>query len=361
MQNSVGEVQQVELGQRVTDLMIRILVVAGLAFWCFLLFQPFLMVFVWGIILAVALGPLFFRMESWLGGRRKLAGVVFILVGLAILAVPVLWLADSFFEGLHWLRIEGGEDALRVPPPPDGVADWPLVGDRVHALWSGASTSLESTLQQYGTEVRHLAAWLLAKLSGFGVAALLTMVSVVIAGVMLINAKRGGRTLHAVGARIAGARGEAAVDLAAQAIRSVAYGVVGVAALQALLSAVGLFLAGVPGAGLLSGLILLLAVAQLPPLLVLGPAIIYVFATGESTVGMVLFALWSLVVSFSDAFLKPLLLGRGLDIPMPVILIGAIGGMIRAGIIGLFVGAAVMAIGYKLYMAWMKEGESETA
>ena len=172
---------------------------------------------------------------------------------------------------------------------------------------------------------------------------------------MLMRAEGGGMTARSVGARLAGAQGEAAVDLAVRTIRSVAAGVVGVAVVQSLLAAIGLFLAGVPAAGLWAVLVLILAVAQLPPLLILGPAVVYVFATSDSTVTNALFAIWALIVSFSDSFLKPMFLGRGMEIPMPVILIGAIGGMLLSGIIGLFVGAVVLALGYKLFMAWIKE------
>jgi predicted PurR-regulated permease PerM len=135
--------------------------------------------------------------------------------------------------------------------------------------------------------------------------------------------------------------------------------VIGVAAVQAALAAAGLFVADVPAATLLSGLVLVLAVAQLPPLIILGPAIVYVIATSDSTLIKVLFTIWSVVVSFSDVLLKPMFLGRGMKIPMPVILIGAIGGMIRAGIIGLFVGAVVMAVGYTIFMAWMEQAEDD--
>ena len=123
------------------------------------------------------------------------------------------------------------------------------------------------------------------------------------------------------------------------------------------LAAIGLFLADVPAAGLWTGLVLILAVAQLPPLLIMGPAIIYVVATSDSTMTQVLFTIWSLIVSFSDAFLKPMFLGRGVEIPMLVILIGAIGGLVRAGVIGLFVGAVVLAIGYNGFTAWLNQAE----
>jgi predicted PurR-regulated permease PerM len=145
-------------------------------------------------------------------------------------------------------------------------------------------------------------------------------------------------------------------------VRSVAQGVIGIALLQALLAAMGLFLAGVPAAGLWSGLVLMLAVMQLPPLLVLGPVAVYVF-TARSTPTAVAFLIWSLAVSASDGFLKPLLLGRGVGVPTLVILIGAIGGMITDGIVGLFVGAVVLAVGYKLSAAWASgdEGAEDAA
>lgn len=360
MNDSVSDTSTRELQRKATDVAIRLFVVAALAVWCFLIFKPFVMPLVWGIVIAVALSPLFFRLESLLGGRRKLAGTLFILLGVGALIVPTLLVSDSFLEGVKWIRAQETAEAIHVPPPPSKVADLPLIGDRVHEVWTQASENLEATLGQFGPQVRSFTSWLLSTLTGFGVAFLVTIVAIVIAGVMLIYSESGGRTARAIGARIAGAQGEAAVDLATQTIRSVAYGVVGVAAVQAVLAAVGLFLADVPAAGLWTGLVLILAVAQLPPLLILGPAIVYVVATSDSTLTQVLFTIWSLFVSFSDAFLKPMFLGRGMEIPMPVILIGAIGGMLRAGVIGLFVGAVVLAIGYKLFTAWMNQAESVT-
>jgi predicted PurR-regulated permease PerM len=258
------------------------------------------------------------------------------------------------------MQAQQSKEAVHVPPPPSKVADWPLIGERVHEVWTQASENLEATLSQFAPQVRRIGSWLLSAITGFGVAFLMTIVAIVIAGVMLMHSEAGGRMARAIGARLGGTRGEASVDLATQTIRSVAYGVVGVAAVQSALAAVGLFLADVPAAGLWTGLVLILAVAQLPPLLVLGPAIIYVVATSDSTMTQVLFTIWSLIVSFSDAFLKPMFLGRGVEIPMLVILIGAIGGLMRAGVIGLFVGAVVLAIGYKLFTAWMNQAEGLT-
>jgi len=358
MNESASETENCQLMSKVTEVAIRLSIVAGLAYWCFLIFLPFLMPLVLGITIAVALSPLFSWFESLLGGRRKVAGTLFILVGIGALVVPSYLLSESFFEGVRWLGVQENKDAIAVPPPPAEVADWALIGDQVHLMWAGASENLEATLGQFRPQVRSLILVFLSMLTGFGQALLVAIVAIVIAGVMLMHAEGGGETARAIGLRLAGAQGEAAVDLAIQTIRSVAYGVLGVAVVQAALAAIGLSLADVPAAGLWAGLVLILAVAQLPPLVILGPAIIYVAATSDSTLTQVLFAIWSLVVSFSDIFLKPMFLGRGLDIPMPVILIGAIGGMLRAGIIGLFVGAVVMAIGYKMFTVWMKQAEA---
>jgi predicted PurR-regulated permease PerM len=357
MSEPIRDVETREFTRKAREVAIHLFLVAALAWWCFLIFRPFLMLVVWGIVIAVALSPIFYRLESLLGGRRKLAGTFLILLGIGALVVPTALVSESFFEGVTWLRVQEAKESISIPPPPPKVAEWPLIGDQAYDLWTQGSENLEATLSRFGPQVKSFGSWLFSTLTGVGVAFLLTIVSIVIAGVMLIHSEGGGRTARAIGARLGGEQGEAAVVLATKTIRSVAYGVVGVAAVQAALAAVGLFLADVPAAGLWAGLVLILAVAQLPPLIILGPAIVYVLATSDSTLTQVLFTIWSVIVGFGDVVLKPLFLGRGVTIPMPVILIGAIGGLVRAGIIGLFVGAVVLAIGYNMFKVWMNQAE----
>ncbi len=185
------------------------------------------------------------------------------------------------------------------------------------------------------------------------------VISIIIAGVILAKAVSFGGFLKALATRLTGDRGEEFATLASKTVRSVAQGVLGVALIQSLLAGVGLLAAGVPGAGLWALLVLLVAIVQLPPILILAPIILYVFSTSSTTVA-VIFMIWSILVGSSDAFLKPLLLGRGVEVPMPIILVGAIGGMISSGIIGLFTGAVVLALGYELFKAWLKEGQQAT-
>jgi predicted PurR-regulated permease PerM len=204
--------------------------------------------------------------------------------------------------------------------------------------------------------LKEFGAWLLTRAAGTGAGILKFVISIIIAGVLLAQAGQGHRTAHALAARVAGQRGGELVDLAVATVRSVTQGILGVALIQSILSGLGCLVAGVPGAGLWALLVLLLAIVQLPSLLVLGPIIIYVFSTA-STVTAVLFMVWSLLVGLSDNFLKPILLGRGVQVPMVVIFIGAIGGFITSGIIGLFVGATILTLGYKLFLAWLQDGD----
>ncbi|MCK5362908.1 MAG: AI-2E family transporter, partial [Gammaproteobacteria bacterium] len=199
MNNFSDDLQNRELMSKVTEVAIRLFLVTALAAWCFLLFKPFLMPLVWGIVIAVAMSPLFSRLESLLGGRRKLAGTLFILVGLGVLVVPTYLLSESFITGMKWLSVQEHKDAIHIPPPPAEVADWPLIGDRVHELWTHASENLAATLTQFAPQVRSFGSWLLSTLAGFGVALLMTLVAIVIAGVMLMHSEGGGRTARAIG------------------------------------------------------------------------------------------------------------------------------------------------------------------
>jgi predicted PurR-regulated permease PerM len=209
--------------------------------------------------------------------------------------------------------------------------------------------------------LRDLGQSLLAFAGSTLVGVLVFVFSIIVAGVFLVSAGGGYRVSSAIGRTLSEQHGQGMIDMAIETIRSVAKGVLGVAMIQAMLSAIGLVAIGVPGAGLWAGIILLLAIMQLPPLLVLAPIAVWVFSVSDPTPATI-FAIYAFIVSISDSFLKPLFLGRGMDIPMLVILIGAIGGMITSGIVGLFVGAVVLAVGYKLLITWMvSEEEGEQA
>ena len=358
--NSTASASNFSQSRRTLEAAINLALAAILVYWCFLIMRPFINVVIWGAIIAVALYPLYLTLKSWLGQRGKLAATLMTLIVLAVLITPIVLLSESLItSALTWAaELESG--AARIPPPSPGVQEWPLVGESLYSAWLLASQNLSAALEQYSSQLEGLRNSLLATAAGVGTGSLQMVFSIIISGLFLANAGPAGQAVRAILKRVTGEqRGERLASMSEATVRSVAQGVLGVALIQAILSAVGLLVAGVPAAGLWTLIILVLAIAQLPPFLVLAPIMVYAFSVMEPF-GAVLFMIWSLLVSMSDAVLKPLLLGRGLDVPMLVILIGAIGGMISAGIVGLFVGAVVLVLGYELFELWLRDSTPAT-
>ena len=191
----------------------------------------------------------------------------------------------------------------------------------------------------------------------------LVLWALIVAGIMMAYGESGSRAMRRIISRLSGAKkGPQVYRLSTATIRSVATGVIGVAFIQALLVGIGLFMAGIPAAGVLALIVLVLGIAQLPAALVSLPAIAYLWWSGDaSTAGNVFFTVYLLVAGMADNVLKPLLLGRGVDAPMPVILLGAMGGMVTSGIVGLFIGAVMLAVGYRIFMGWVDEGEDSVS
>ena len=325
-----------------------------LVYWCYLILEPFLPLVVWGAIIAVAIYPLHLNFAARLGNRLKLSATLITLFALAILVTPTIMLTESLVTAARDVAANIDNGTLAVPPPSESVRDWPVVGEQIYATWSQASQNLTATLTQYGPQLEELRDALLAMAGGAGAGLVQMLFSVIVAGVLLATAQPSVAGTRAVIKRLAGDRGDRMLSISEKTVRSVALGVLGVAIIQSILAAIGLMVAGVPAAGLWTLLVLMLAIVQLPPILILGPIIVYVFSVTDP-VGATIFAVYNVLVSGSDAFLKPLLLGRGLDVPMLVILLGAIGGMILSGIVGLFVGAVVLVLGYELVEFWVKE------
>jgi predicted PurR-regulated permease PerM len=355
MNNISGTTDDAVFQRRALEAAIRIGLVVLLVVWCFNIVKPFVMPILWGAIIAVAIYPLFVKLSAVLGGRRKSAATLITVIGLALLITPTVMVSDTALKNSQTLAHDLQAGTLTVPPPSEKVKTWPLIGERLYSAWYQASTNLGEVLGKYKSQLTGLAKKALAAAAGAGMTVLQFIISIIIAGVLLVYAASSSQAVEAVAARLMGAAGGAEfTEMAGATIRSVAQGVLGIALIQAILAAIGLFVMGVPYAGIWTLLILLLAIIQVPTILVLGPIMVYVFSVA-ATVPAVLFMIWSLLVGFSDNILKPLLLGRGIDIPMLVILLGAIGGMILSGIIGLFVGAVVLAVGYRLFTAWLQQ------
>lgn len=339
--------------RRAIEASIRIGLVVLLAVWCLQIVRPFIQPIVWGIVIAVAAQPLFRRLEGALRGRSQLAAALLVLTTLLLLIVPTVALTASLIETASELSGDLREGGLAVPPPPAYVADWPLIGDELFAFWDNASRNLESALRQIAPQLKGVGLWLVSTGATTGIGIVKFAISILIAGVLLANGTRAAGAARGIATRLAGERGHQLTQLAGATVQSVTRGILGVAVIQSLLAGVGMLAVGVPAAGLWALLVLLLAVIQLPTLLVLAPVVVYVFSTSSTFVAVV-FAVWSVLVGMSDTFLKPMLMGRGVDVPMLVIFMGAIGGFMLDGIIGLFVGSVVLALGYTLFTAWLQ-------
>jgi predicted PurR-regulated permease PerM len=334
------------------EISVRLLLL-GLILWaCLLIARPFLLPLVWGIVIAVALHAPFVRFTALIGGRRRLAGVIFIVLGLALILGPTAWLGQSGVRGALALGRSLQAEDFELPALPDRVLAWPVVGEPLSQGYAAVSGNLTETFKKLAPQLKGLGAWLAKTVAAFGTAVIHSMLAVIIAGIVLIRARFGAETARSVGRRLGGEQGAHMVDVAAATIASVFKGVVLVALIQGTLAGLGFFAAGIPRAGLWSLAVIALAVVQLPAGLVLIPAVIYVFYV-HSTTAAVVFTIWSLLVLVSDNVLKPMLLGRGVKSPMLVILIGAIGGMLAFGILGLFLGAVILSIGYELARDWL--------
>ncbi len=283
--------------------------------------------------------------------------MVYTLITLALLITPTVMISNSIIDTSKILteRYEAG--TLDIPPPNDSVKDWPVIGESAHALWLQASTDIEDTLKKYSAETRKIGKAIASGAAGAAGTILQFVLSIIISGVLVANAKSASEVTVKIFTRLTSIEsGKIYTDLTRDTIRSVAQGVLGVATIQAVFAALGMMVMDVPAWGLWTLMVLVVAIAQIPPILILGFVSAYVFSVAETTPA-VIFLIYCIIVSSSDAFLKPLFLGRGMATPMLVILLGAIGGMMLSGIIGLFVGAIVLALGYELFMAWLNQTE----
>ena len=340
---------------RLMDIFIRAGLVLALALLCYRVFAPFMTLMVWALILAVTLFPMHQMIARRIGGRQGLASTIVVLLGLALIVTPTAVLMNSMADSIHQLINDVQENKLEVPAPRATVAAWPVVGEKLYGMWALAHDDLPAFVQSMQPKIGTVAKSALGFVAGVGVGLLLFLAAFVVAGIIMAYGQAGAGASRRIFERIVGrARGAEFTALSTATIRAVAQGVLGVAFIQAIIVGLLLLLAGIPWAGILAAITLVLGVAQLPALLVTLPAIAYIWTSGDYETGQaVLYTVLLFVAGMLDNVLKPLMLGRGVDAPMPVILIGALGGMAAAGILGMFVGATLLALGYQMFMGWV--------
>ncbi len=336
----------------VVSILLPLLLLGVLIALCIQLLVPFVGLLIWTIILAVCFYPVHLRLKKKMSNRMS---AVVIGVGLsALVLVPTTIAAISAAGSIPQVvdAIQTGNGT--IAPPPASLQRLPVVGDRAHGLWTEASTDMPAFAKKYRPQLASVVKKLIGFAGGLFLAVLAIVGAVIFAAITLAYSESARAFVAGLLARITGSReaGEHYMSVIGATIKSVANGVIGVAFVQALLVGLGLFVAGVPGAGLLSILAMGFGVVQVPVILITIPAIIWAFSVKSMTVAII-FTVWSLLAGLSDAVLKPLMIGHGLEVPMPIILLGVIGGVMAYGLVGLFIGAVLLAVGYVLFREWL--------
>ncbi len=336
------------------DIAIRIGVVALLIVLCFTILRPFISPVIWGTILAIAIFPACRKLGQVLGGRIRLASAIITVVMLLAIILPSIQMAGSLVNGTKYISEQIQRNEIRLPPPPDKIESWPLIGPTLKREWQEASANLGATLKRFHPQLKAMSLKLLKLAMGTAFGLVQFALSIIIAGIFMAHATGGGKMVKELFVRLAGARGADFADIAKKTVRNVVKGILGVAIIQSLLAGIGFLVGDVPGAGLWAFLCLFLAIIQIGIFPVVIPVIIFLFYNaGTLTAGLL--TGWLILVAILDNILKPILLGRGAPAPMLVIFLGAIGGFLSMGFMGLFVGAVVLSIGFKLLQAWLHE------
>jgi predicted PurR-regulated permease PerM len=341
------------------DMSVRILLIVILFAWCGMIIFPFIMPLLWGVILAIALHPLYNKLLKIVRGKKSFASILTTAIMLLILIIPAVWLIASVVESAGQFITSLRDNTLVIPPPKASVADWPVIGKPVYNAWLAVTSNLGATIEEYSDQLIKVGEKFLGAFKSVAVSFLMLLISIIISGVLLAGSDKSEKSISSFALRIGGKRGEEFIDLIVLTIRNVAKGILGVAFIQFILLGTVFIIAKIPFAGLWALFVLLFSIIQLPAFIVTVPVIIYLYTVREPLPA----TLWSVLIilaGLSDNFLKPWLMGRGAPVPMLVIFLGAIGGMIMSGFIGLFTGAIILSLGYKLVTIWLGTHKGDT-
>ena len=336
---------------RIVLAVLFIIALIGSSVW---ILRPFIGPIVWAATIVVATWPLMIALQRWLWGKRFLAVAVMSLLLLCMLIVPLTFaigtIVSNADEVVGWAKSLAG---FKAPSPPEWLANLPVVGTKAVELWERiAGAGLEGLAGRAAPFAGALIAWLIAQLGGVGLLLIEFLLTIILAAGMYARGELATARLVRFGRRLAGLGGENAIWLAGQTIRGVALGVVVTALVQTLLAGLGLVIAGVPFAALLTAGMFLLAIAQIGVVPVLGCAVVWLYATGQSALGTFLLV-WTIIVGGMDNILRPILIKRGAALSLLLIFAGVVGGLLALGFIGIFVGPVILAVAEKLLTAWV--------
>ncbi len=346
--------------QDITRVTLAVLFIGGLLVSSIWVMLPFLAAIIWALTLVIATWPLMLWVQRHAGNRRSIAVLIMTIILLLVLIVP-FWLAISMIiDNMDRITefIRGGL-MLKLPQPPAWLGDMPLIGPRVREIWERlAAVGMNELAPRLRPYAGALAQWFAGAAGSLGGVFLQFLLTTAIAAIMYSRGEQGAATAIRFGRRLSGDRGEMAVRLAGRAIRGVALGVVVTAVAQTALSGIGLLVAGMPFAAVLTALIFVLCLMQIGPGLVLAPTVIWMYYSGDTLWATVLL-LFAIVAGTMDGYLRPVLIRKGADLPLLLIFAGVIGGLISFGILGIFVGPTLLAVAYTLLDAWMEESDTD--
>lgn len=338
-------------GTSIYDTSIRLVILFVVIAWCLMILYPFVGIMLWGLIFSLAFYPLHTSLVKRMGGKPKLASFIIVLVSLCIIIIPSWFFLELIIDEVRELKMGFQDGSLTIPPPAESVKSWPIIGEPVYDIWQSASLNLKETVIKHKDQVSDVGRTIAKGILSAGGGLVQMLAALIIAGILLVA---GGvkESLHKFFRKIAGSRGDEFADTTKNTVGNVVKGVLGVALIQAALVGIGFYLAGIPYAGLWTLVVFLFALLQLPPTLIIIPVAVYLFSEREF-LPAILWTVYLFLAGISDNILKPILLGKGASVPMLVIFIGVVGGFIFSGFIGLFTGAIIMSIGYKLFVSWL--------
>ncbi len=338
----------------ITRYTLAVLFIAMLIAASFWILRPFLTALAWASTIVIATWPLMLRVQAGLWGRRALAVLMMTVLLLLLLIIPLSLAIGSIVaragDIVGWARSLA---TFTMPAPPDWIGRIPLGGPKLAAQWQQLAAVGPGVLsERLAPHARLVVGWLIAQAGSLGLMVLQFLLTVIISAVLYANGEQVAQGISRFARRLAGKHGENAVILAGKAVRGVALGVVVTALIQAILGAIGLFVSGVPAAAVLTAVMFILCVAQLGPMLVLIPTVVWLFWEGHTLWGSIM-VVWSIIVGTIDNVIRPILIKKGADLPLLLVFAGVIGGLIAFGIIGLFIGPVLLAVTYTLLKEWV--------
>jgi predicted PurR-regulated permease PerM len=342
--------------KQIIHIALQLLALAFLLIWCFGIIAPFFTPIIWAAILAVTLYPLHHRVTRRLKGKGKLAAILIITVIFSLFIILASWLGFRTGAEIKTEISNYKEGKIKIPPPPESVKQWPLIGGKAFQLWSQMETGTDIFIQKYPEQVKSVASYAIELLATTGKGLFIFAISILVSGIFLAYGDASALFARTVFNRLINSTKFDMAALAAITIRNVVRGILGVSLIQSLCAGIGFVVAGIPYASIWTLFCLILAIIQVGIFPVVACVLIYIWTTDHTTTAILL-TIWMIPVGLLDNILKPMMMGKGAPVPMLIIFMGSLGGFIYSGFLGLFTGAVILSLGYRLFDVWLKEAE----